>query len=226
MAELRVPEVSLRPSYLSAIAEFAAEGCGAPGDRSHTARQIRTWSGIWESDEGFSTFVEELRAESDPRRARPRGLVTSTTWWWVEGDEYLGRIALRHRLNKELLEVAGHIGYEVRPSARRRGNATEMLAALLPLVHAVGIEAVLVTCDVANLGSRKVIEANGGVLEDERHGKLRFWIPRLPGRHDSTRVRYDLPAATCLLQQPVARTAEAVTPARARGRTLSLRPRN
>jgi predicted acetyltransferase len=35
----------------------------------------------------------------------------------------------------------------------------------------------LVTCDVTNTGSRKVIEANGGVLEDERDGKLRFWVP-------------------------------------------------
>jgi predicted acetyltransferase len=33
-----------------------------------------------------------------------------------------------------------------------------------------------VTCDVTNIASRKVIEANGGVLEDERHGKLRYWV--------------------------------------------------
>jgi predicted acetyltransferase len=26
-------------------------------------------------------------------------------------------------------------------------------------------------------GSRTVIERNGGVLEDERGGKLRFWVP-------------------------------------------------
>ncbi len=201
MAELRVPDVRLRRSYLAAVAELAAEGCGAPGDRSGTARQIRTWSGIWESEEGFTTFVEELRAESDSRRARAHGLVTSTTWWWVEGEEYLGRIALRHYLNDELLEVAGHIGYEVRPSARRRGNATAMLAALLPLARLVGIDAVLITCDVTNVGSRKVIEANGGMLEDERHEKLRFWIPRAPVPGASTGVCYDLPAASCLFQR-------------------------
>jgi hypothetical protein len=32
-------------------------------------------------------------------------------------------------------------------------------------------------CDVINTGSRKVIGANGGVLEDERDGKLRCWVP-------------------------------------------------
>ena len=35
----------------------------------------------------------------------------------------------------------------------------------------------LVTCDVDNVGSRRVIEANGGVLEDVRGAKRRYWIP-------------------------------------------------
>jgi predicted acetyltransferase len=34
-----------------------------------------------------------------------------------------------------------------------------------------------VTCDTDNEGSRKVIEAAGGLLEDERRGKLRYWVP-------------------------------------------------
>ena len=49
-----------------------------------------------------------------------------------------------------------------------------------------GIDPVLVTCDDDNVGSRKVIEANGGVLEDVRNRKMRFWVPgsdRHPGRH-------------------------------------------
>ena len=51
-----------------------------------------------------------------------------------------------------------------------------MLRAVLPLAHGMGINPVLVTCDVDNLASRRVIQANGGVLEDERCGKLRFWV--------------------------------------------------
>ena len=35
----------------------------------------------------------------------------------------------------------------------------------------------LVTCDEDNIASRKVIEANGGTLEDQRGIKLRFWLP-------------------------------------------------
>jgi predicted acetyltransferase len=51
-----------------------------------------------------------------------------------------------------------------------------MLRDVLPYASALGIERVLVTCDTTNVGSRKVIEANGGEFEDERGGKLRFWI--------------------------------------------------
>jgi predicted acetyltransferase len=41
----------------------------------------------------------------------------------------------------------------------------------------LGIDPVLVTCDDDNVGSRKVIVANGGVLEDIRGHKMRFWVP-------------------------------------------------
>ena len=47
----------------------------------------------------------------------------------------------------------------------------------LPIAAERGIDPVLVTCDETNDASRKVIEANGGILEDLRGDKLRFWIP-------------------------------------------------
>jgi len=103
--------------------------------------------------------------------------VPDTELWWVDGDEYLGRIAIRPRLTPALLEVGGHIGYDVRPSARRRGHATEMLRQALAIAHGLGIDRALITCDADNVGSRTVIERNGGVLEDRRGNKLRFWAP-------------------------------------------------
>jgi len=102
--------------------------------------------------------------------------VPCTTLWWVEDDEYLGRLAIRHRLTEWLRKVGGHIGYDVRPTARRQGHATAMLRAALPRARELGIDDVLVTCDVDNVASRRVIEANGGRFEDERDGKLRFWV--------------------------------------------------
>jgi predicted acetyltransferase len=103
------------------------------------------------------------------------------TFFWVVDDErpdtYLGSASIRHRLTPFLLEVGGHIGYSVRPSARRRGVATEALRLLLPHAAALGIDPALVTCDVDNVASAKVIEANGGVLEDVRGVKRRYWGP-------------------------------------------------
>jgi predicted acetyltransferase len=110
----------------------------------------------------------------------PARFVPSQTYWWADGDTFLGRINLRGHLNESLREIGGHIGYDVRPTARRRGHATAMLAAVLPKAAALGIEKALLTCDADNIGSRKVIEANGGVLEDRRDDKLRFLVPTAP----------------------------------------------
>ncbi|RLV49605.1 GNAT family N-acetyltransferase [Nocardioides mangrovicus] len=104
------------------------------------------------------------------------GKVRCTHLWWVAGEEYLGRIGVRHELDDWLAELGGHIGYDVRPSRRRQGHATAMLAAALPTAHALGIDPALITCDTDNVASRRTIEANGGVFEDERGGKLRYWV--------------------------------------------------
>jgi predicted acetyltransferase len=114
--------------------------------------------------------------------------VPCTTLWWIDGAEYLGRLAIRHRLTPHLREMGGHIGYDVRRSARGRGHATRMLRAALPLAYDLGIESALVTCDADNVASRKVIEKNGGVLEDQRGVVLRFWVPTRPGAGDLPRA--------------------------------------
>lgn len=125
----------------------------------------------------FREFCEYTRALALEHTARPKSWVTGTYLWMLEGDEVVGRISFRHELTPWLMAVAGHIGYVVRPSARRRGHATRAVALMLPRCAARGLDRVLITCDVDNAGSRRAIEANGGVLEDVRGGKLRFWVP-------------------------------------------------
>ena len=61
--------------------------------------------------------------------------------------------------------------------ARRRGHATAMLQSALPVAHGLGIDPALVTCDLTNLASRRVIEAAGGVPAQTMGNKLRFWVP-------------------------------------------------
>jgi predicted acetyltransferase len=111
------------------------------------------------------------------------GHVQATTFWAIDGGvEVVGMLRLRHRLNDALLNSGGHIGYYVRPAARGNGYATEMLRLALDEARALGIERVLLTAYTTNHASVRVIEKNGGVLENvvphpetgEPHG--RFWI--------------------------------------------------
>jgi predicted acetyltransferase len=52
-----------------------------------------------------------------------------------------------------------------------------MLREGLAAAYDLGVNPALLTCEVTNVASRRVIEINGGQLEDQRGGKLRFWIP-------------------------------------------------
>jgi predicted acetyltransferase len=93
-----------------------------------------------------------------------KGRVPSTTYWAVVGNKVVGRVDIRHKLNKNLRVIGGHIGYTVVPTERQKGYGTQMLACALPLAKKLGIKNVLVTCDAANIGSKKIIESNGGKL--------------------------------------------------------------
>lgn len=177
MTRLEPPGGRVRESFLAAMAEFLAEGRGGPDDHSSIAMEIRDFGDSWHTPQGFSRYVRHLLDQAREELAPPPNFVHCTTLWWVDGTEYLGRIAIRHRLNDNLREWGGHIGYDVRPTARRRGHATAMLSAALPVAAKLGIDPVLITCDVTNVASRRVIERHGGEREDERGGKLRFWVP-------------------------------------------------
>jgi predicted acetyltransferase len=177
MPVLNLPDPGVHTSFLAAMAEFAVEGRGTPADHTMVGAEIRQFGGDWADPMAFAAYVRWLRDQALEESPRPPTHVPSTTYWWVDGSEYLGRIAIRHRLTPSLLEIGGHIGYDVRPSARRLGHATAMLRAALPVAHAMGIDPALITCHATNIGSRRVIELNGGILDSDRAGVLRFWVP-------------------------------------------------
>ena len=177
-AELILPVTRLQPSFLAAMAEYIAEGRGAPSDKSNVERDIRIFGDKWAEVAEFGRFVDSVRAQELDDTPRPDTYVPTTTLWWVDGDEYLGRLTIRHRLAPGRIgERNGHIGYDVRPSARRKGHATAMLAAAVPWAARVGLTRALITCDAVNEPSRRVIEANGGIFVDRLDEKLRYWLP-------------------------------------------------
>ena len=111
----------------------------------------------------------------------PEGMVEHSTYWLVnENNRILGAVNIRHKLNEKLLQAGGHIGYGIRPSERRKGNASEALSQSLNIARSLGIHSALVVCDKNNVGSAKTIQKNGGVLENEveKDGEVmqRYWI--------------------------------------------------
>ena len=170
--ELVVPTVRLAGSWREARDEWPAEVVreGTP------LRPLTDLS----TDEGFAAWVHALRAQADELRRPAEGMVHATHWWIADGGRYLGAIDLRHYLNGFLLHAGGQIGYSIRPSARGQGLATWALGEVVKRAGERGLERVLLTCDESNVASRKVIERNGGVLEDVRQTsiglKRRYWI--------------------------------------------------
>jgi predicted acetyltransferase len=126
----------------------------------------------------FEAYVEGLLGFAQGRRLN--GFVPHSTYWLMAENRVVGVSNLRHKLTERLLIMGGHIGYGVRPSERKKGYATLLLAETLKKARGLGIEKTLITCDKTNLGSQQVMLNNGAVLEDERlhEGKqiLRFWI--------------------------------------------------
>jgi len=176
--ELILPTVDIHTSYLAAMREYVAEGRGEPSDTSNIGRDIRLFADKWATRPGFQTFVDALRAQEREETFRPANFVPTTTLWWVEGTDFLGRLSIRHRLAPGRIgNRNGHIGYDVRPSARRQGHATAMLAAAKPRAAALGITEALITCDATNTASRRTIEQNGGRPTTPLDERLRYWLP-------------------------------------------------
>ena len=128
-------------------------------------------------------WIERCKMFKDPDTV-PDGLVPATQYIFVreDDDKIVGMLQIRHCFNDFLEKFAGHIGYSVAPSERRKGYASQMLRLALPKCRDLGIDRVLITCIDSNVGSRKTILSNGGVYEstvfepDEKVYLERYWI--------------------------------------------------
>jgi predicted acetyltransferase len=112
--------------------------------------------------------VVELAKQFEEGNFLPEGYVKQTTFWLVEDGRFLGEIGVRHALTPALLQYGGNIGYEVRYSEWGKGYGTKMLSlALAYCKEVLKLDKVLITCDDDNYASARVIEKNGGVLENK-----------------------------------------------------------
>lgn len=131
-----------------------------------------------------ATIVERSR-HGEQGIDLPPGYVKATTLWLIDRQEFTGEISIRHELTPALMQFGGHIGYEVRWSACGQGYGKHMLSLGLEYAKSVlQLPRVLLTCDDDNVASIKVIEHNGGRLQDKVLNHLdrgtvltrRYWI--------------------------------------------------
>jgi predicted acetyltransferase len=170
MFALILPTPQLKQEFFEMVADFESAG------------ETRFADSVSLIHSDFDAYLHGLRQNEAGLGLQP-GLVPQTTYWLVDDDRrVLGILRLRHWLTPKLERFGGHIGYEVRPSERRKGYATLMLGFGLERAREMGLQRVLITCDDDNIASIRVIEKNGGIFEDQiQHPGYdkpvrRYWI--------------------------------------------------
>jgi predicted acetyltransferase len=166
MIQLVKPLIKYKDSFFEAIEEFEKE------------------------EKGYSEFFDEYKNKFDDFILKlenaekgiglEEGYVPYTYMFLVDDNKYIGTVTIRHKLNEVLEKEGGHIGYDIRPSMRRKGYGTEILKLSLPIAKQIGLNRVMLTCDDNNIASWKIMEKNGAVI-DEKYDykgryKRRYWI--------------------------------------------------
>ena len=112
----------------------------------------------------------------------PENKVPATQFVLTDTDSgrIYGMLQVRHELNEYLQRFAGHIGYSVRPTERRKGYAKKMLKlALRYCKETLGLKRVLVSCLVENEASRRTILACGGVYGETVYEHIeKVWLEK------------------------------------------------
>jgi predicted acetyltransferase len=175
--ELRVPDHAMLPFYVAAL----EAGWSPSNTRDISGIQL---AAIRADPDAFLSSVHE-------QPGAPLTLADGTTvarlpgpTFWIWDGAFCGSINLRYQAGTLDLppHVSGHVGYAVVPWKRGQGIATQALRLILPIAAGRGLSRVLVTCDVDNVGSRRVAERAGGAYAGTapapEHGssKLLFWL--------------------------------------------------
>ena len=128
--------------------------------------------------------VQTFRDNRDQSKL-PSCYVPSYDYFVVDDDKFIGVIHIRIRLTDNLLKYGGHIGYGVNPKYWKMGYGKQILKMCLEeYKDLIEGDKILITCDNDNIGSYKIIEYNGGKLEDivenencgEKFLTRRYWI--------------------------------------------------
>ena len=166
MIQLVKPLIKYKDSFFEAIEEFEKEEKG--------------YSEFFdEYKNNFDKFILKLE-NAEKGSDLEEGDVPYTYMFLVDDGKYIGTVSIRHKLNDRLEKEGGHIGYDIRPSMRRKGYGTTILKLSLPIARQIGLDRVMLTCDDNNIASYKIMEKNDAVLDEKYdykgRSKRRYWI--------------------------------------------------
>ena len=163
--QLVSPSADLQNAFLAMAEEFSASG-----DTRYQAA-LADFSAYLQLL-GAIEIGDKLPADSSPQ----------STYWLLDRSALVGCSRLRHRLTDDIVEEWGQIGYDVRPSRRRQGYGSVILALTLERARQAGHARIVITCAADNLGSVRVIESNGGAQPEpfvsavSKTQMLRYWL--------------------------------------------------
>lgn len=152
------------------------------GKAAFAGEDLSWYTFSWSHGMTYAELLARAADEVAGRNLAPGRVAASMLYGFVDGA-IVGRVSIRHRLNDYLLYRGGHVGYAVAPPYRRRGYAAEMFRQALPVCRELGLDKLLVTCGDDNEASRRIIEGQGGVLEnkvfDAEDNEMirRYWVP-------------------------------------------------
>ncbi|KAA0760474.1 GNAT family N-acetyltransferase [Bacillus sp. SH5-2] len=166
---LLTPTIDLQEQYLDFYNEWKDSG-----------ETMIPWV-ISKDPSNFPAMIQELLDAHNGINIPETWVPDSTYWLVTDNNRIVGAVNIRHSLTEHLFNAGGHIGYGIRPSERRKGYATELLALSLEKTKELNITKALVVCDEVNTASEKTILHNGGLRDKdftEENGNVvrRFWI--------------------------------------------------
>jgi predicted acetyltransferase len=173
---LREPRIEDKEEILRIYQEYLSSELIEGVDRFEGIRNLGHLSNLT-----FEEWLNELEYYKKEENL-PKDFAPQTTYLAIKDNKIVGFIDIRWKAVPKLLGMGGFIGYSIVPSQRGKGYGREMLKLALKEIPKTKYEKVLITCKELNIASKKVIEKNGGILENTYYNEennntyLRYWI--------------------------------------------------